>query len=146
MTNIINCPEGVHYRPKFCQLVRFKNVVLTGRSLPSQFKLSMQFKGLEFCHPAMAAKSIFLLFLHIFMALIISISTCYGGATDKTKDLYIVYMGSLPESDYSPLSHHLSLLQEVLGERYLFIYLMVLPMHLLAPPYNDLVLRIQRSV
>lgn len=80
------------------------------------------------------------------MALIISISTCYGGATDKTKDLYIVYMGSLPESDYSPLSHHLSLLQEVLGERYLFIYLMVLPMHLLAPPYNDLVLRIQRSV
>ncbi|XP_075644376.1 subtilisin-like protease SBT4.3 isoform X2 [Castanea sativa] len=50
------------------------------------------------------------------MVLIISISICYGGATDKTKDLYIVYMGSLPESDYSPLSHHLSLLQEVLGE------------------------------
>ncbi|KAK7820491.1 subtilisin-like protease sbt4.9 [Quercus suber] len=77
----------------------------------------MQFKALEFCHTAMAAKSIFLLFLHIFMSLIISISTCYGGATDKTKDLYIVYMGSLPESDYSSLSHHLSILQEVLGER-----------------------------
>ncbi|KAK7820490.1 subtilisin-like protease sbt4.6 [Quercus suber] len=76
----------------------------------------MQFKALEFCHTAMAAKSIFLLFLHIFMSLIISISTCYGGATDKTKDLYIVYMGSLPESDYSSLSHHLSILQEVLGE------------------------------
>lgn len=65
----------------------------------------------------MAAKSISLPFLHMLMVLIGAISTCYGGATDDAKDLYIVYMGSLPEGDYSPLSHHRSLLQEVSGER-----------------------------
>jgi hypothetical protein len=29
----------------------------------------------------------------------------------------IVYMGSLPEGEYSPSSHHLSLLQEVVKDR-----------------------------
>ncbi|CAK7331400.1 unnamed protein product [Dovyalis caffra] len=31
--------------------------------------------------------------------------------------VYVVYMGSLPESEYSPSSHHLSLLQEVVQDR-----------------------------
>ena len=33
------------------------------------------------------------------------------------KQEYIVYMGSLPESEYLPSSHHLSMLQEVVQAR-----------------------------
>lgn len=36
---------------------------------------------------------------------------------------YIVYMGSLPaRAEYIPMSHHMSILQEVVGERCDFIY------------------------
>lgn len=36
---------------------------------------------------------------------------------------YIVYMGSLPSrAEYIPMSHHMSILQEVVGERCALIY------------------------
>ncbi|XP_059458228.1 subtilisin-like protease SBT4.13 [Corylus avellana] len=38
------------------------------------------------------------------------------GASDEGKDVYIVYMGSLLEGEYSTASLHLSVLQQVLGE------------------------------
>jgi hypothetical protein len=41
------------------------------------------------------------------------------GASDEGKDVYIVHMGSLLEGEYSTASLHLSVLQEVLGERYI---------------------------
>nr|POE69489.1 subtilisin-like protease sbt4.8 [Quercus suber] len=47
--------------------------------------------------------------------LVATLSVCYGDR-DKAKDVYIVYMGSLPEGEYSPTSHHLNILNEVLGE------------------------------
>ncbi|KAL4599939.1 hypothetical protein ACB092_11G163400 [Castanea dentata] len=47
--------------------------------------------------------------------LVATLSICYGDR-DKAKDVYIVYMGSLPEVEYSPTSHHLNILNEVLGE------------------------------
>ncbi|KAJ7980798.1 Subtilisin-like protease [Quillaja saponaria] len=39
---------------------------------------------------------------------------CRG--TDEERKVYIVYMGSLPDGEYSPLSHHRSILQEVTGD------------------------------
>ena len=48
--------------------------------------------------------------------LVATLSVCYGDR-DKAKDVYIVYMGSLPEGEYSPTSHHLNILNEVLGDR-----------------------------
>ena len=54
---------------------------------------------------------------HFLLSLLVAAHSICCGATDKEKDVYIVYMGSLPESQYSPTSHHLSLLEEILGER-----------------------------
>ncbi|KAM3684909.1 hypothetical protein ACB094_11G080400 [Castanea mollissima] len=53
---------------------------------------------------------------HFLLILLVAAHSICCGATDKEKDVYIVYMGSLPEGQYSPTSHHLSLLEEVLGE------------------------------
>ena len=53
-----------------------------------------------------------------FVILTVAAHSICCGATDNEKDVYIVYMGSLPEDQYSPMSHHLSVLQEVLEERY----------------------------
>ncbi|XP_010443669.1 PREDICTED: subtilisin-like protease SBT4.13 [Camelina sativa] len=40
-----------------------------------------------------------------------------SAVTDEDKKVYIVYMGSLPSrADYSPIAHHMSILQEVTGE------------------------------
>ncbi|KAJ7960573.1 Subtilisin-like protease [Quillaja saponaria] len=62
----------------------------------------------------------FTLFSFVFMASIISVtmfSSCSPLNGDERK-VHIVYMGSLTEeqSEYSPTSHHLSILQEVLGD------------------------------
>ncbi|PIA50402.1 hypothetical protein AQUCO_01300855v1 [Aquilegia coerulea] len=50
----------------------------------------------------------------VYAALIstISIIACCAFADDRK--VYIVYMGAIPKSDYSPLTHHHNLLQEVL--------------------------------
>ncbi|KAF3969352.1 hypothetical protein CMV_006847 [Castanea mollissima] len=53
---------------------------------------------------------------HFLLILLVAAHSICCGATGKEKDVYIVYMGSLPEGQYSPTSHHLSLLEEVLGE------------------------------
>ncbi|KAM1276871.1 hypothetical protein ACFX13_030036 [Malus domestica] len=34
-------------------------------------------------------------------------------ATDEDRKVHIVYMGSLPDGEFSPVSHHLSILQRV---------------------------------
>ncbi|KAJ6895542.1 hypothetical protein NC651_021911 [Populus alba x Populus x berolinensis] len=48
--------------------------------------------------------------------LTLSISVLLCSATGDDRKEYIVYMGSLPEGEYSPSSHHLSLLQEVVKD------------------------------
>ncbi|KAK9279025.1 hypothetical protein L1049_012700 [Liquidambar formosana] len=60
----------------------------------------------------MAAKFSSYLFHNILLILVVTFSI-QSGATHDDKKVYIVYMGSLPEGEYSPLSHHLSVLQEV---------------------------------
>ncbi|KAL0008291.1 hypothetical protein SO802_009793 [Lithocarpus litseifolius] len=62
-----------------------------------------------------AMSSIISPYYFLLILLVAAHSICCS-ATDKEKDVYIVYMGSLPEGQYSPTSHHLSLLEEVLGE------------------------------
>ncbi|KAL4384682.1 hypothetical protein GQ457_15G028710 [Hibiscus cannabinus] len=58
------------------------------------------------------ANSCFLLFLHISAILMLCIS--FSSATveeDRKASIYIAYLGSLPDGDYIPTSHHFSLLQ-----------------------------------
>ena len=66
----------------------------------------------------MAAMSNIISLYHFFVILIVAAHNiiCFG-STDNEKDVYIVYMGSLPEGEYSPTSKHLSVLKEVVGER-----------------------------
>ena len=68
----------------------------------------------------MAAMSNIISLYHFFVILIVIVAAhsiiCFG-STDNEKDVYIVYMGSLPEGEYSPTSKHLSVLKEVVGER-----------------------------
>ncbi|KAF2561983.1 hypothetical protein F2Q70_00016436 [Brassica cretica] len=46
-----------------------------------------------------------------------SVSAVADDPQDK-HEVYIVYMGSLPSGlEYSPMSHHMSILQEITGER-----------------------------
>ncbi|KAK1583335.1 hypothetical protein Q3G72_022858 [Acer saccharum] len=48
--------------------------------------------------------------------LLLCMNILYGAAdTDTDRKLHIVYMGSLPEGQYSPESTHLNMLQEVVG-------------------------------
>ncbi|CAN0854444.1 Subtilisin-like protease SBT4.3 [Linum grandiflorum] len=42
---------------------------------------------------------------------------CNAAPSDGDRKAYIVYMGALPEHQYSPESHHLSLIQEVVDDR-----------------------------
>jgi hypothetical protein len=94
----------------------------------------------------MAAMSSIIPLYHFFVILIVaahSIICC--GATDNEKDVYIVYMGSLPEGEYSPTSNHLSVLQEVVGERYLFINFYLLSV-VLINPRKVCILPIQNSL
>jgi hypothetical protein len=54
-------------------------------------------------------------FVSLVLALIISFMCDATKSEDETNKLYIVYMGSLPkETSYSPSSHHLSMLQQVI--------------------------------
>ncbi|GMI78097.1 hypothetical protein like AT3G46850 [Hibiscus trionum] len=55
-------------------------------------------------------KSSFLLFLHISVILMLGISLS-SGAVEEDRKVYIAYLGSLPDGDYSPSSHHSSMLQ-----------------------------------
>ncbi|MED6208028.1 hypothetical protein PIB30_041286 [Stylosanthes scabra] len=55
------------------------------------------------------AKHSVLLFLYAYF-IIKSIAS--SGNDDDNKSLHIIYMGSLPKGDYSPTSHHLSMLQQ----------------------------------
>ena len=66
----------------------------------------------------MAAMSNIISLYHFFVILIVAAHSiiCFG-STDNEKDVYIVYMGSLPEGEYSPTSKHLNVLKEVVGER-----------------------------
>ncbi|KAL4599122.1 hypothetical protein ACB092_11G104600 [Castanea dentata] len=53
----------------------------------------------------------------ILLVLLVATHSIHCGAKDAAKDVYIVYMGSLVEGEgYSPTSHHLNILEEVLGE------------------------------
>ncbi|XP_050236348.1 subtilisin-like protease SBT4.9 [Mercurialis annua] len=52
--------------------------------------------------------------LSFYSVLILSIAIIFHVSADIDRKVYIVYMGSLPKQEYSPSSHHLSLLQEVL--------------------------------
>ncbi|KAK2647496.1 hypothetical protein Ddye_014985 [Dipteronia dyeriana] len=57
---------------------------------------------------------------YIFLAVLVvaACSTLPGSIYDDKKVVYIVYMGSLPdEIEYSPHSHHISILQEVISGR-----------------------------
>lgn len=65
----------------------------------------------------MAALSTNISHCRIFVVLIVAAHVFCCGATDKAKDVYIVYMGPLLEGEYSTASLHLSILQEALGER-----------------------------
>ncbi|KAK7276693.1 hypothetical protein RIF29_17837 [Crotalaria pallida] len=40
----------------------------------------------------------------------------FVGANEDRRKVYIIYMGSLPRDDYSPASHHLNMLQQVMGD------------------------------
>ncbi|XP_030962659.1 subtilisin-like protease SBT4.3 isoform X2 [Quercus lobata] len=76
-----------------------------------------QFRPLHFLNPSiMTAMSSIISPFHFLLILLVAAHSICCGATDKEKDVYIVYMGSLPEGQYSPTSHHLSLLEEILGE------------------------------
>ncbi|KAH7576571.1 hypothetical protein JRO89_XS01G0111500 [Xanthoceras sorbifolium] len=57
---------------------------------------------------------------YIFSALVVAAASSQPGATDDdNKQVYIVYMGSLPTtgSEYTPQSHHISILQQVVEGR-----------------------------
>ncbi|XP_039042753.1 subtilisin-like protease SBT4.6 [Hibiscus syriacus] len=58
-------------------------------------------------------KSSFLLSLHISVILMLCMSLS-SGAVEQDRKVYIAYMGSLPEGDYSPSSHHFNMLQSLL--------------------------------
>ncbi|KAF7833346.1 subtilisin-like protease SBT4.3 [Senna tora] len=65
---------------------------------------------------AMTNKSsiIFICVSFLFLALAITSLPCDAIEADDDRKTYIIYMGSLPElSSYSPTSHHLSILQQV---------------------------------
>ncbi|GMJ00871.1 hypothetical protein like AT3G46840 [Hibiscus trionum] len=59
--------------------------------------------------------SSFLLFLHISAFLIFCISFS-SAAFEEDRKIYIAYLGSLPDGDYTPTSHHFSLLQALLKQ------------------------------
>ncbi|XP_019056699.1 PREDICTED: subtilisin-like protease SBT4.2 [Tarenaya hassleriana] len=64
----------------------------------------------------MASLPCIFLVLCLSNALLMSSSSPVFAAADDDKKEYIVYMGALPsETHYSPMSHHLSLLQRVVG-------------------------------
>ncbi|KAK7853874.1 subtilisin-like protease SBT4.11 [Quercus suber] len=52
-----------------------------------------------------------LMFYYVFTIFIITMSMLCGASTEEKK-AHIVYMGSLPEGQYSPLSHHQSMLRQ----------------------------------
>ncbi|XVF05434.1 hypothetical protein REPUB_Repub05bG0172000 [Reevesia pubescens] len=56
-----------------------------------------------------------LLFLNIFFIMMLGMSLSSIAANDDRK-AYIVYMGSLPEGEYFPTSHHHSILQQVIKD------------------------------
>ncbi|OMO66730.1 Proteinase inhibitor I9 [Corchorus olitorius] len=58
------------------------------------------------------AKSRFLPVFDIYFILMLSLSLWLVATNEDRKD-YIVYMGALPSVDYSPSSHHISILQDV---------------------------------
>ncbi|CAF1698432.1 unnamed protein product [Brassica oleracea] len=56
-------------------------------------------------------------FLSFILVLLFSSSIIAITHDDQDKQEYIVYMGSLPsQADYTPMSHHISILQEIVGE------------------------------
>ncbi|WZY75542.1 hypothetical protein YC2023_021926 [Brassica napus] len=60
--------------------------------------------------------SSFCLVLYVVVLLLGLVSAVTDDRQDK--QVYVVYMGSLPSRpDYTPMSNHLSILQEVTGER-----------------------------
>ncbi|GMJ00870.1 hypothetical protein like AT5G59100 [Hibiscus trionum] len=59
--------------------------------------------------------SSFLLFLHISANLMLCISFS-SAAFEEDRKIYIAYLGSLPDGDYTPTSHHFSLLQALLKQ------------------------------
>ncbi|KAK1568143.1 hypothetical protein Q3G72_021119 [Acer saccharum] len=68
----------------------------------------------------MATSSTLLTLQYIFLAvLVVAACSTQHGSTDDDKQVYIVYMGSLPSEgkEYSPQSHHISILQEVVNSR-----------------------------
>ncbi|WRX35380.1 Peptidase S8/S53 domain - like 10 [Theobroma cacao] len=80
------------------------------------------------------AKSVFEMFLGLSFVLMLSMSLS-PGATDEDRKayercclimsmmVYIAYLGSLPERDYSPSSHHFSMLQAVIKQSSVANYL-----------------------
>ncbi|MED6209236.1 hypothetical protein PIB30_052760 [Stylosanthes scabra] len=54
----------------------------------------------------------FLLFLYAYFI----IESVASSGNDDNRSLHIVYMGSLPKGDYSPTSHHLSMLQQTTND------------------------------
>ncbi|KAF5206693.1 Subtilisin-like protease [Thalictrum thalictroides] len=60
----------------------------------------------------MAESLISISLLSVVISTLVSITFC-SASTDDRK-VYIVYMGALPQNQYSPLAHHHSILQEVL--------------------------------
>ncbi|XP_050280659.1 subtilisin-like protease SBT4.3 [Quercus robur] len=57
------------------------------------------------------AKQASLMFYYVFTIFIITMSVLCGASTEEKK-AHIVYMGSLPKGQYSPLSHHRSMLRQ----------------------------------
>ncbi|KAI4305422.1 hypothetical protein L6164_028790 [Bauhinia variegata] len=53
-----------------------------------------------------------------FLAISNKQSLCDANANGDDRKVYIIYMGSLPEESYSPSSHHLSMLQHVVGDNF----------------------------
>ncbi|KAK8544363.1 hypothetical protein V6N13_056145 [Hibiscus sabdariffa] len=60
--------------------------------------------------------SSYLLFLHISVILMICISFS-SASVEEDRKIYIAYLGSLPDGDYFPTSHHFSLLQALFKQR-----------------------------
>ncbi|XLS62995.1 hypothetical protein HN51_017223 [Arachis hypogaea] len=54
----------------------------------------------------------FLLFLYAYFIM----KSLVSSADDADRNLHIVYMGSLPKHNYSPTSHHLSMLQQITND------------------------------
>ncbi|KAJ4961971.1 hypothetical protein NE237_021881 [Protea cynaroides] len=54
--------------------------------------------------------------------LVLIIAVCiHCGAIGEDRKVYIVYMGAVPENKYSPTSQHLSMLEEVLEKRTIYV-------------------------